>query len=188
MDNENGNASEPWRTAIRRGVVTGSCASLASTLTLMALSQAETGSPWAAANATSHWLWRDQAYACNRPSLRYTGSGYAIHHAASVFWAIVQQKLAGQPRTRGQALAMGLGTAVVANFVDYLLTPKRLTPGYEARLSRKALALTYVMFGLGLVAGMKTLDGAQNPPRRRTRAIGARQRPQSSPLLSGQDL
>jgi hypothetical protein len=50
------------------------------------------------------------------------------------------------------ALAAGLGTAAVACTVDYTVTPRRLTPGFELRLSRPAMAAGFVAFGLGLAA------------------------------------
>jgi hypothetical protein len=49
-------------------------------------------------------------------------------------------------------VAAGLGTAAVACAIDYTLTPKRLTPGFELRLSRPALAVGFVAFGLGMAA------------------------------------
>ena len=50
------------------------------------------------------------------------------------------------------ALAAGLGTAAVACAVDYTLTPRRLTPGFELRLSRPAMTVGFVAFGLGIAA------------------------------------
>ncbi|MBL8505698.1 MAG: hypothetical protein JNJ51_04990, partial [Methylobacillus glycogenes] len=40
--------------------------------------------------------------------------------------------------------------AAIAAFVDFNLTPSRLTPGYEHRLSKKALLLVYASFAFGL--------------------------------------
>ncbi len=39
--------------------------------------------------------------------------------------------------------------------VDYRLVPRRLSPGFELRLSRRSIAAGYLAFGLGLaLAGM----------------------------------
>jgi len=38
-------------------------------------------------------------------------------------------------------------------FVDYQLTPKRRTPGFEHRLARPETASVYVCFALGLMVG-----------------------------------
>ena len=51
------------------------------------------------------------------------------------------------------ALAASAAASAVACFTDYQLTPKRLPPGYEKRLSRPALALVYGTFAVGLAAG-----------------------------------
>jgi hypothetical protein len=42
--------------------------------------------------------------------------------------------------------------ATLACVVDCTVTPPRLTPGYEKRLSRRSLALVYLAFGAGLAA------------------------------------
>jgi hypothetical protein len=41
----------------------------------------------------------------------------------------------------------------VAAFVDYQLTPKRLTPGFEAHLSKGAMVGVFAAFGAGLALG-----------------------------------
>jgi hypothetical protein len=51
------------------------------------------------------------------------------------------------------ALAASAKAAAVACFVDYKMTPPRLRPGFEQRVSRGSLALVYAAFGLGLAAG-----------------------------------
>ncbi|ESJ25561.1 hypothetical protein B551_0203050, partial [Cupriavidus sp. HPC(L)] len=48
------------------------------------------------------------------------------------------------------AILAGLAVAAAACVVDLRLTPKRLTPGFERRLSPWSLALVYVAFGLAL--------------------------------------
>jgi len=41
----------------------------------------------------------------------------------------------------------------IACFVDYQLTPKRLTPGFEHRLAKPELAHVYACFAAGLLVG-----------------------------------
>jgi hypothetical protein len=41
----------------------------------------------------------------------------------------------------------------VACFVDYQLTPTRLTPGFEHRLGKPELVNVYACFALGLAIG-----------------------------------
>lgn len=147
---------ENWNTALRRGVWSGTVASLSSTAALALLGRQEAGSPYAPTNANSHWLWGERAARRDGPSLRYTLTGYAIHHASATFWSVLFEKICGpvlDQRAPGKTLAAAAATTAVACFTDYQLTPARLKPGYEKRLSRPALALVYGAFGLGLAAG-----------------------------------
>jgi hypothetical protein len=145
-----------WKTSMQRGMVSGTTASLLSTLALAGLGKGETGSMFAPTNAISHWLWGDKAARRNRPSLRYTLAGYLIHHASATFWAVLFERFMGNklnPERPALALEAATAASAVACFTDYQLTPRRLHPGYEMRLSRPALALVYGAFGLGLAAG-----------------------------------
>jgi hypothetical protein len=147
---------ENWKTALQRGAVGGAASSLASTAALALLGKDEAGSAYAPTNAISHWIWGEKAALHDAPSLRYTVPGYVIHHASATFWSVLFERLCGRLLDRRQpATTLGVATAAsaVACFVDYQLTPQRLRPGYEKRLSRPALALVYGAFGAGLAAG-----------------------------------
>lgn len=168
-----------WTGAARNAAVSGSVAALASTAALAAAGRVETGSFVAPTNAISHWFHGARAARHDEASVRHTLVGYATHHAASVFWAAVFERLFGRRTRRGDPLAAvggGLAVAALACFVDYRLTPKRLQPGYEMRLSRPALAAVYAMFGLGLAAGAlvnarakgRSARAASSAPRART--------------------
>lgn len=142
-----------WTTAIRDGAISGAAASILSTAVLAAMGRREAGSPYAPTNATSHWIWGDRAAVQDRPSWRYTAVGYAIHHASASFWAVIYEKwfnASGQRESVLPALAKGAAVAGLAAFIDYQLTPRRLQPGYEMRLSRKALLAVYAGFGLAM--------------------------------------
>jgi hypothetical protein len=147
---------ENWKLALRRGLVSGATSSLLSTVALAAFGKREAGSIFAPTNAISHWLWGDKAARRDAPSLRYTLVGYAIHHASATFWAVLFERVAGDRLDR-QSVARTVQAASVASavacFTDYQLTPQRLKPGYEKRLSSPALAVVYGAFGLGLAAG-----------------------------------
>lgn len=135
-------------------LASGSTAAVASTVALAALGRYETGRATAPINAVSHWLWGRKAFANGRPALKYTLPGYLIHHAASIFWAAAYEVGFGQ-RARlnpAHALAGAATVAAVAAFVDFKLTPQRLTPGFEHRLSTKALIGVYAAFAIGLAA------------------------------------
>lgn len=155
-----------WREAIRDGAITGGITSLVSTVALAAAGLRETGTPYAPTNAISHWLWGDHAATRDQPSARYTLTGYAIHHASATLWAILYEKWFGDKADRKEvvpALAGGAAVSALACFVDYKMTPHRLQPGYEMRLSRQALFLVYTSVGVGLALRGLTASG-----RRRT--------------------
>jgi hypothetical protein len=147
---------ENWKTALQRGLVSGTTASVLSTGALALLGKREAGTPYAPTNAISHWIWGEKAARRNAPSARYTLPGYLIHHASSTFWAVLFERVYGYQldrRKTGATVAAASAASAVACFVDYQLTPARLKPGYEKRLSRPALAAVYGAFGLGLAAG-----------------------------------
>ena len=147
---------EDWKTAIERGAVSGATSSLLSTAALALLGKGEANSSYAPTNAISHWIWGDKAARHDGPSVRYTVPGYLIHHASSMFWSVLFERFLGEVLDRrklGPTLAAAAATSAVACFTDYNLTPRRLTPGFEKRLSRPSLAVVYASFGLGLAAG-----------------------------------
>jgi hypothetical protein len=147
---------DTWSNAFKHSVLPGALASLASTLALAVCGKRETGSVFAGVNAVSHWLWGDKATRVDRPTLKHTLVGYLIHHGASMFWAALFEKTCcktlDKKDTASTATAAAAASAV-ACFTDYQLTPHRLRPGFEERLSRPSLFLVYVAFGVGLAAG-----------------------------------
>jgi hypothetical protein len=147
---------KPWREAGRDALASGTGGALLSTAALAARGRAEAGSAVAPTNAISHWFWGDRAARQDAPSARYTLVGYVTHHIASIFWAVFYERWFGRAAERGDvptAVAGGLGVAAVACFVDYRMTPRRLQPGYEARLGKPSLAVVYLCFGVGLALG-----------------------------------
>lgn len=147
---------QEWKSAARDALVSGSMASITSTLALMAWGQAEVGRPFAPTNAVSHWFFGERATREDRFGWPYTIVGYLTHHTASIFWALWYEKLFGARRAHAspaEALADAAAVAALACFVDYRATPRRLMPGYERRLSRRALGAVYAAFGAGLAIG-----------------------------------
>jgi len=147
---------KPWLEAARDALTSGTLGAITSTAALAAAGLRETGSSVAPTNAISHWYWGDRAAMHDEPSLQYTLFGYATHHVASVFWATFYERWFGKAKDRGDvvpAVAGGLAVSALACFVDYKLTPRRLQPGYEMRVSRPALGVVYTAFGLGLAVG-----------------------------------
>jgi hypothetical protein len=144
-----------WKQAVREGLVSGSIASVLSAayLAWAGRNRSETAAP---VNAVSHWLFGNRALRQDEPSLLYTLTGYLIHHAASLFWGTLHAKAWGAEQEHKQALPAVAGAVAasgVACFVDFQLTPKRLTPGFEHRLGKPELANVYACFAAGLLIG-----------------------------------
>lgn len=149
-----------WKTVLAQGALAGTLASLLSTAVLAITGRRETGSAAAPINAVSHWYWGDKALRRQRTDLSHTALGYLTHHLASTFWASAYAALSrNKPalRTTPGLLLGAAATSATACFVDYQLTPRRFTPGFEHRLSTGALAGVYAAFAIGLAAGALAL-------------------------------
>lgn len=147
--------SEEWIRAGKQALVSGTLASILSTGVLTLLGKSKLNKPVAPTNATSHWLWGDQAFDALDPSLEHTAVGYATHHASALMWATIFERWlnhSGAIRTDEIVRDAAAMTAVAA-FVDYQLTPKRFTPGFEAHLSKGAMLGVFTAFGAGLALG-----------------------------------
>ena len=140
-----------------RALLTGTVASVAAAGALALLAKAEGKGALQPVNATSHWLHGRTAARNDALDARHTLVGFATHYASAVFWALPFEFW----RTRRRAPSTGtllLGacvTSAVAAAVDYGLTPKRFTPGWELVLSKRSMAVTYGVLALGLLAGTK---------------------------------
>lgn len=146
---------DEWVRASRQAMVSGTLASVLSTAVLAMLGKSTLGKAVAPTNATSHWLWGEQAYGEHEPSLRHTGVGYATHHASAIMWATIFERwlnYSGALRT-GEIARDAAAMTAIASFVDYQLTPPRLRPGFEQHLSRGELLGVFAAFGAGLALG-----------------------------------
>jgi hypothetical protein len=140
------------RDILRRALVSGSAASLLSSLVLAWRGWTEAHDAAAPLNGPSQWVWGTSAPYERGFSVRHTVLGYAIHHIASIGWAAIYEAARWGTNAAPRTIAAAVGTAATACFVDYQLTPRRLEPGFEKRLSRKSLAFVYVAFAAGLAA------------------------------------
>lgn len=142
--------------ALSRALISGSVAAVTTAAVAALAGRRQTGSYAAPLNATSHILWGEDATWRNRPTWKYTGVGLLLTHGAALFWAGLYEKLFGVPDGRAPApLAALTGAATVsavAYLTDYHLVPRRLTPGYEKRVSAPALAGIFAALALGLAA------------------------------------
>lgn len=134
----------------------GAIAGLTTALAASLAGKREAGSYAAPLNATSHAFWGNEAAQHDEASAKYTLTGLATNVASATFWAAIYEKLFGQQSGAGQSLLKPvLGAMAVtagAYVTDYYLVPKRLTPGFELRLSGKSLAAIYGALAVGLAA------------------------------------
>jgi hypothetical protein len=142
----------------------GIVAGLLSAAALAWRGKVENASVSAPINAPSHWIWGERAVWRNRPSMRFTLTGFAIHQLASVFWGVVYARTAPPAVARAAAAAPALqhamavsslaaGVTALAAAVDLAVVPDRLTPGFQRRLSTRSLWYVYGAFALGLTIG-----------------------------------
>jgi len=142
-----------WNKALSDALWSGSVASVITTAVLAGCGSKERGAAAAGLNGPSQWVWGRAAARQRTFSVRHTVVGYLIHHAMSIFWATLFERIrdkqeASVPATLGAAAA----TSAAACLVDFRVVPKRLSPGFERQLSRTALFVTYAAFALALAA------------------------------------
>ena len=143
-----------WATTLRFALTSGTLASATSTIALALLARAEGKGVLQPVNSTSHWMNGEQAASWRSANLTHTAVGYATHHAATVFWAVLFERWLGVPRPAALPLVRdALAMSAVAAAVDYGATPKRFTPGWEFVLSKRSMAAAYAAMALGLAAG-----------------------------------
>lgn len=146
----------PWKRILQEGLVSGTLAGLFSAATLLAAGRRDAGSAVAPINAESHWLWGDESLREDRPTLRHTAAGLVTHQLSTVFWATLFAWARGgrRPvRSAAEALAGGLATSAAAAAIDYTLVPKRLTPGFEHRLSKPSMVGVFAAIAGGIAVG-----------------------------------
>jgi hypothetical protein len=136
-------------------LVTGTVTSVVSTAALALLAKAEGQGTLQPTNATSHWLHGDEAARHDEFDVAHTLLGYATHHASAIFWAVpFEAWLAVRPpSTPADLLRNACAMSAIAAAVDYGVTPKRLTPGWELVVSKNSMVATYGAMALGLAAG-----------------------------------
>lgn len=142
------------KTALRDSVPRALCASLSTAVMVALCGQIENGNAVAPINAISHILWDEKALAQDDFSLRYTGVALILNASANFGWALIFEMFFGEARDAGKAVPPILGAMAVAALafgVDYHIVPPRLTPGFEHRLSRRALWPIYAALALGLM-------------------------------------
>lgn len=143
------------RSSIGSSIVHGLLSGTLSAAVLMWRGRKEVGSATAPLNATSHWIYGDEALHSDRPTARHTLVGGVTHEASAVLWGAVYEWLRTRRARRSAANAVvdAVAVAAVAAVVDLKVVPKRLTPGFEHRLGRPGLFWVYASLAAGLALG-----------------------------------
>jgi hypothetical protein len=148
-------------TIFRRAAVSGTAAGCAAAVTAACRAAGDGSTPYAPINAVAHCLWPRRAFSETGPSARFTLTGLAIHQPSAVFWGILyeawmaRRHSGDRPRADATAaIACAGATAALAYTVDYHVVPKRLTPGFEAHLSRRSMFWVYAAMGAGFAAAI----------------------------------
>ena len=138
-------------------LISGTIASLTSVAALAIAARIEGKAALQPINATSHWLNGERAGANGNADLLHTGVGYGTHLAATTFWAAFYEAwLAnGRPVVGLPVLPRALVISAIAALVDYTVTPKRFTPGWELVLTKRSMAAVYVAMAFGLALGSR---------------------------------
>jgi hypothetical protein len=153
--------------AARRALVTGASASISSAVALSICSRIDEGSYAGGLNGPSQWLWGEAEAYTREASVRHTLVGYSIHHLTSVFWAVLYERMFGEPvglKTPLRRCAEAAVSSGGAYVVDYYLTPPRLRPGFKKHVRTRSMFVVYGAFALGLAAASIIRDRKATQP------------------------
>lgn len=146
-------------TLLGRTLISGTIAGVTTALAAAIAGKREADAYAAPLNATSHIVWGDRAAQQDQATWKYTAIGFLLNHAATTMWAGIYEKWfapstdAGNgPKSVVTPLAGAAAVAAGAYVTDYYLVPKRVTPGFEMRLSGKSLALIFGAMAIGIAA------------------------------------
>jgi hypothetical protein len=142
-----------WGEALGSAVSSGAISAVATAGSVSVAGTRDTGSAAAPINATSHIVWGESAGDFEGIDARHTLLGMILNAGACVFWATFYERYFGRAADRGEVGTALLGGGIVAAaayVTDYHIVPKRLSPGWEHRLSRSSLAAAYAVLALSL--------------------------------------
>lgn len=102
-------------------------------------------------NAVSHIAFGDEAFDHDELSLKHTPIGIALNTMAVASWSfLLQLVLPRDKRNLTETLAKSAAVTTAAYVVDYHVVPERLTPGFEKKLSGKALFGVYATMAFAM--------------------------------------
>ena len=144
-----------WMQMIKDVFLSGAISSVSTAATAAACGARDSGSAIAAVNAVSHIAWGREASDVRVVDVKHTVPGLLLNTGATIFWAAIYETIFGKAADRGQigkAVLGGAAVSALAYVTDYHVVPKRLTPGWEERVSNRSLGVIYVVLALSLPA------------------------------------
>ena len=150
-----------WMSRVLR---TALAPSVATTVAVTICGHRDEGNAIAPLNAISHIAWGDVAAKQEDASVRYTATGIALNIAAITSWSAVYELAFGRVARKNSlpaAMLGGISVAALAYVIDYYVVPKRLTPGFEKRLTPRSMFIVYSSLALSLpLASLLERDSA----------------------------
>ncbi|MFT3883299.1 MAG: hypothetical protein QM703_27050 [Gemmatales bacterium] len=144
------------KTFLERVLHTGLLSAVSTTVVAAICGKMQNNNSVEPINAVSHIAWGDKAAHQPQASLQYTATGLFLNGAAVTSWAALHELLEEQTNQDGnfaKALADGALVSALAFVTDYFIVPKRLTPGFEKRLSNRSLFAIYTALAISLGCG-----------------------------------
>lgn len=137
---------------VRAACLSGSAASVTSTIALAVCGERENGSAAGPINGPSQWFWGQAEAYTSQATWRHTAVGYGIHHVMSVLWAMTYESLAGsrERATPARICTRAVLVASLAYCIDYHVAPHRLRPGFKKHLGPRSIFTVYAAFAAGL--------------------------------------
>ena len=138
---------------LNRCLTTSAPAAAATTAMVAICGELEEGNSVAPLNAISHILWGESAARRDHASMKHTAAGVALNTLAITSWGATYEVVFGSAARKGNmkaAILGGISIAGLAYVVDYYIVPRRLTPGFEKRLSPASMLAIYATLALTL--------------------------------------
>jgi hypothetical protein len=135
---------------LSRALIGSALTTAATTAAALVLSARDTGHAAAALNATSHIVWGDKVGHFDEADYQHTVVGGALNAGAVALWSTIHA-LFPKPNSTFAKLRNAALVAAAAYVTDYYIVPKRLTPGFEKRLSKTSLLGMYAALAASLV-------------------------------------
>jgi hypothetical protein len=136
---------------LSNAIVSGLAATATSTAALAIVAVTDGKGAAQPLNATSHLVYGDEAADFRDADVDHTVIGFGTHAAATIFWAAAYEASLKihPPRPDLSVLGRAASIGLLAAVVDYTITPRRFTPGWELVLSKKSMAVVYVAMATG---------------------------------------